>query len=290
MEAKQIIYGLFTTNDNSCLNSHTSTTKYRVFKWNNLVVYKSKYKPACSDTVVLLSGGFTLELTGYMRKFIDDMKFECDVYVCENIDAYNMLCISDIASFIDSLDYNHVTVIGFSMGGVVGSHVLTQTRQTKATLVTIDTPFDIIKGSELFEGFKLWRMDMLYLYHPAVKKCITANCFDFLTTTTFSDYADFICKHYKMSRKRFLFLNRMNPDLRNCKIISLNTIHDPIVIKSYNQTAIDEWRRTLHVTSTFTNCDFNTLQPGHCTVWNQPHNSLIVCDQIRAAMGNQIEG
>ena len=282
MEAKQIICGLCATSDYSSISSYTSTNQYSVFKRNNLVVYKSKSKPIRSDAVVLLSGGCILEFTAYIRKFIDSMKFECDVYVCENKETYNMLCVNDIANFIDSLDNSHVTVIGFSMGGVLGSHALTQTRLTKSTLITIDTPFDITRSAPyIYDDFKLYRPDILYLYHVAVKNCTTATCFDYLTTLTFDGYADFICKHYKLSREHFLSVNKMNPDIRNCKIISFNTMHDIVIIPSNNQIYIDEWRQKLHETSTYTQCYFDMFQPGHCTVWNQPHNSLIVCDQIR---------
>ena len=285
MEAKQIICGLCASSDHSNISSYTSNTKYRVLKRNNLTIYKSKHKPVRSDAVVLLSGGCTLEFCAYIRKFIDDMKFECDVYVCENKETYNMLCVNDIANFIDSLDNSHVTIIGFSMGGVLGSHALAQTRRTKSTLITIDTSFNFVRGAhDVYDNFKVWRPDILKLYHIAVKNCKTANWFDYLTTLTFDGYADFICKHYKLSREHFLSVNKMNPDIRNCKIISFNTIHDMVLIPSYNQTYIDEWRQKLHDTSTFTHCYFDTIQPGHCTVWCQPHNSLIVCDQIRAAL------
>ena len=285
MEIEQIIYGLCAISDYSNIISYTSTKKYRIFKQNNLTIYKSKYKSACSDAVILLSGGFVLEFASYIRKFIDDMKFECDIYVCENKDTYNMLCINDVANFIDSLDYNHVTIVGFSMGGVLGSHALAQTRHIKTTLVTIDTPFNITRsGPDIYDNFKIWRIDIMFLYHVAVKQCKTENYFDFLTTLTFDGYAEFIYKHYKMSRERFLFVNKMNPNLRNCKIISFNTIHDMLVVTCNNQIHIDEFRRTLHNTSTIIHCNFDTFQSGHCTVWNQSHNSLIVCNQIRAAL------
>ena len=81
MEIEQIIYGMCAASDYSNIIPYTSTKKYRIFKQNNLTIYKSKYKSACSDAVILLSGGFVLEFASYIRKFIDDMKFECDIYM-----------------------------------------------------------------------------------------------------------------------------------------------------------------------------------------------------------------
>lgn len=279
-EFELFLYGLFARSDATFLESYMSHTKYYVSQYKSLTVYKRPAKQSSLGAVLLLSGGCRLWFTKYMQKFADDMDCEHDLYICENFNTYNMLCIDDLASFVKQLGSVPLTIIGFSMGGVIGSHVLARAGR-KATLITFDTPYAIPVSTRLYDTFYFWRMDIAHLYWLAVFNCPESNIRDLAETTSFGGYARFIERRYGITYDEFIALNTMNPNMRKCRVVSFYSCCDPIIHRTSHLPVVEDFKSNLHKSSSFVEREFAVLQPGHCTVMAKPENSSVICRQIR---------
>jgi pimeloyl-ACP methyl ester carboxylesterase len=280
-ELELCLYGIFAGSDINFLTSYTSRTKYYVSKYKNLTVYKSPAKQSGLGAVLLISGGCRLEFDKYMQKFADDMDCEHDLYVCENFNTHNMLCIDELSSFVKQLGSIPLTIIGFSMGGVIGSHILANTGR-KATLITFDTPYAIpISAPEIFEDFRFYRIDITQLYWLSVLNCPESNVRDIIEATSFGGYARFIERRYGILCDEFVRLNTMNPNMRNCRVVSFYSRCDLLVHRTSHLPIVEDFKARLNKSSSFVEREFATLQPGHCSVMVKPKNSGIICQQIR---------
>lgn len=279
METELLLYGLFSVTDIISVQIYTGRTQFTKSTFENLTVY-SRLHPGSKRNVLLISGGCRLEFHPYMQKFVDDMDFPCNVYICENMNTYNMLCIPELVAFANTL--RRLTVIGFSMGGVIGSHVIAQANRRDSTLVTVDTPYNMpLSALQLYDNFRLYRIDIIGLYWPAVLFSGSTCLKDWMTTTNIRGYAAFIERTYGISYADFLRLNTMNPNLNNCRVISFYSSRDPLVYRPAHLDILDGFRKKLPTSSTFEEHEFAVSRPAHCSVMVNDRNSGIICKQIK---------
>jgi hypothetical protein len=105
---------------------YASPTKYERRKFRDLdILWHSKNS---RTALITLSGGSRLEFCQYIQKLVDGLELDADIYGLENSGTFNFCCIEDIADFVRSVadKYDNLIVMGFSMGGVLGSQVMAQ--------------------------------------------------------------------------------------------------------------------------------------------------------------------
>ena len=263
MEAELLLYGLVALPDIIRLNSYKSNTEFQKSQFGSLTVYSLRSSQT-NKSVLLVSGADRLEFHGYMRKFVDDMNFDCNVYCCENLNAYNMLCIDEMAAFVKSLGKVQLTIIGFSLGGVIGSHIGSRLNQ-RTKLITVDTPYNITSSClDYYDNFRFWRLDVFCLYWQAVAHSGSMDIRDWCDATSLRGYALFIKRKYGISYKEFKRLNRMNPHLKNCRIISIYSCRDPLVYRPIHLDILAKFRLDLDPSSSYEEYEYS--YPSHCSV------------------------
>jgi pimeloyl-ACP methyl ester carboxylesterase len=282
MELERLLKGAMTLPDMNFLKRYISPTKYEVSKYMNLTVHKRSAKRSHNGAVLLISGGSRLDFAKYAQKFADDLDHDCDLYICTNCNTINILCVDELASFVKQLGSVPLTVIGFSMGGVIGSHVLARAGR-KATLITIDTHFSWPTSVCEYEDFFWYRIDRVFYWMTAINS-LDFNFSDLREVTSFDGYAKFIERRYGLSRDECIRLNSMNPNMRNCHVASFYLREDVMIHRKSHLPVVGNFRRNLHKSSTFAEHEISLSCPGHCTSMVKPENSRILCRQIRKCL------
>lgn len=261
METELLLYGLVALPDIIRLNSYESKTEFQKSQFGSLTVY-SLLSSSTKKSVLIISGADRLEFHPYLRKFVDDMKFDCNVYCCENLTTYNMLCIDEMTEFVKSL--GKVQIIGFSLGGVIGSHIIAKlNRRTK--LITVDTPYNFpVSSLEYYDNFRFWRLDVVGLYWQAVAHSGSTDIRDWCDATNLRGYALFLERTYGISYKEFKRLNRMNPHIKNCRIISIYSCRDPLVYRPVHMDILAKFRLDLDPSSSYEEYEYS--YPSHCSI------------------------
>jgi len=279
MEAELLLYGLVAFPDIIGLNFYSSKTDFKKSQFGSLTVYSSGSYPT-KKSVLLVSGADRLEFHGYIRKFVDDMNFDCNVYCCENLNNYNMLCIDEMVAFVKSLGKVQLTIIGFSLGGVIGSHIVSRLNQ-RTKLITVDTPYNFPESSlNHYDNFRYWRIDIIGLYWQAVAHSGSMDYRDWCDATSLRGYALFIERNYGISYKEFKRLNRMNPHLTNCRVISVYSCRDPLVYRPIHRDILAKFRLDLDPSSSYEEHEYS--YPSHCSVMACNRCNQSFYEQIRS--------
>ena len=196
------------------IEKHILKTRFKRIRKNGMTIYKQNRKS--NTAVVFLSGGVVLQFTSYLQKLIDDLHIKnVDVLVFENKSAFNLTCVPNIIANLQS--YNNVTIIGCSMGGVIGSHVLAGLDKQKK-LICIDTPFcPNASTKEAFEKhFVIWRPDIYSLYQSAIRLAEGSyNYIDVFKITTLRQYQQYLFDHFGMTANDHDFYSSMNPNIKS---------------------------------------------------------------------------
>lgn len=261
--------GLIVNKNAREIERYVLKSKFKRMRKNGMTVYKRGRKS--DKVVVFLSGGAVLKFTNYIQKLIDDLHIKnADILVFENNDAFNLTCIPKIADILQTMDYKDLTIVGCSMGGVIGSHLMSALNHLdiKKTLVCIDTPFHICSTiPQAFEqSFCVWRPDIYSLYKTTIEIVQEKyNYSDIFKITNLEQYKQYVFLHFGIDN--YEFLSSMNPDIKKCAVISLYNELDPVVIRRFNIPTVDAYKRLLDSSSTFQEVCIKSDGPGHCTEW-----------------------
>jgi pimeloyl-ACP methyl ester carboxylesterase len=294
--------------------------KYERYKFRDLDIWR--HSKNSRTVVITLSGGCRLEFCQYIQKLVDGLDLDADIYGIDNFNTFNFCCIGDIADFIRSIDYDELIVMGFSMGGVLGSQVLAQLnagwnqrcrephesrgvagvatssqrqhswqRPPPATLVVIGTPFNINNSTDLFDNhMQLYRIDFSHLYYKAFRNSLNHNRgtlpSDVLTLGKYDGYARFIERIYALPNFRFLM--KINPNIPNCRVLSFYNNLDLLVHRELNIPDIELLKSELDASSTFEEYAFETWVPGHNSEWAQEANRKIICQQMQHVLDKKM--
>jgi len=272
------IDGLICRRDQKSMGKYVLKSKFKRIRKNGMTIYKQDRKS--EKVVIFLSGGAVLKFTHCLQKLVDLLSLKnCDVLVFENRETLNLTCVPNISEYIQSKNYTEVTIVGCSMGGVIGSHILSRLNNIEKKLICIDTPFrlclTIIQAFE--EGFCIWRPDIYSLYRHTIE--IVEEEYNLFQITNFEQYRQFVFQHFGVDN--YEFLSSMNPDIKNGKIISLFNEEDPIVIRHYSIPTVETYKQLLDNSSKFKEVRIKNHGPGHCTEWAYQDTSRRFIDQLR---------
>ncbi len=267
--------------------------QYERYKFRDLDIWRhSKHS---RTAVITLNGGARLEFCQYIQKLVDGLDLDADIYGIENFNNFNFCCVGDIADFIRSVAYKYddLIVIGFSMGGILGSQVLAQLNGDcgNTTLIVIGTPFNINNSTELFDNhMKLYRIDFTHLYYKAFRNSLNHNRgtlpSDVLTLGNYDGYVEFIERRYGITNFRFLM--KINPNIPKCRVISFYNNRELLVRRERNIPDVEQFKSELDASSTFEEYAFDTWVPGHNSEWAQETNAQIIVKQIRSVLDKKI--
>jgi len=304
VEIEMMMYATIAYPDVCGLWKYTTPVKYERYKFSNLDIWR--HSKNSRTAVITLSGGCRLEFCQYIQKLVDGLDLDADIYGLENYDTFNFCCVGDIVDFIRSIDYDNLIVMGFSIGGILGTHVLAQLNgernlrlpsqpslpSTATKLIVIGTPFNINNSTELFEKhMKLYRIDFTHLYYKAFRNSLDHNRgtlpTDVLTIGNYDGYARFIERTYGIANFRWLM--KINPNIPNCRVISFYNNCELLVRREWNIPDIEQFKTELDVSSTFEEYAFDTWVPGHNSEWAREANLQIIVKQIRSVLDKRCD-
>jgi pimeloyl-ACP methyl ester carboxylesterase len=291
VEIEMTMYAAIAYPDICHIWKYTTPVQYERYKFGNLDIWR--HSKNSRTAVITLSGGCRLEFCQYIQKLVDGLDLDADIYGIENFANYNFCCVGDIADFIRSIDYDTLIVMGFSMGGILGSQVLAQLNGDcgNTTMVVIGTPFNINNSTELFDNhMKLYRVDFSHLYYKAFRNSLNHNrgtlLSDMLTLGNYDGYARFIERIYTLPNFRFLM--KINPNIPNCRVISFYNNREIVSNRERNIPDVEQFKSELDASSTFEEYAFDTWVPGHSSEWAQEANLQIIVKQIRSVLDKKI--
>ena len=124
VEIEMSMYAAIAYPDVCEMLNYITPVQYERYKFGNLNI--CRHSKNSRTAVITLSGGARLEFCQYIQKLVDGLDLDADIYGIENSANFNFCCVGDIVDFIRSIDYDELIVMGFSMGGILGSQVLAQ--------------------------------------------------------------------------------------------------------------------------------------------------------------------
>jgi hypothetical protein len=141
--------------------------KASIYKTNN----KSK------KLILLISGGYKLSFCYYIQKLLHDIKDnpffnnitgQYEIVVFEKLDKSSITIYKDVAEYIREFSsenkLNELIIIGFSAGGVVSSHIMSELNNCtfKKKIITYDTPWQVMDNVLAFKDNFIYRPDILF--------------------------------------------------------------------------------------------------------------------------------
>jgi hypothetical protein len=275
--------GMICKKNQTVIERHCLQTTFKRMRKKKMTIYKHDKKS--EKAVIFLSGGVELRFASYIQKLIDDLSLKnCDILVFEKLSAFNLTYIQNIVAILQTMGYSEITIVGFSMGGVIGSHVMSGLNHLdiKKTLICIDTPFHIHSTIPLaFEqNFCIWRPDIYVLYKNTVELIQPKyHYYDVFQITTLEQYKRYNSEHFGVTN--YEFLSSMNPDIKNAKVISFYNEEDPVVIRHFNIPIVDNYLDNLDKSSKFKEIRIKHCGPGHCTEWMTKRGARKFVRQLR---------
>lgn len=247
----QYIYLNYIANYN---NKNIIKTEYK-YKLNNSITEHSatlyKTNKNVKKIILFLSGSYALEFHQYIAKIMYDLDKEYN----DIIKNYELICYEksnktsfdiydDIYNYISYLDekldkIEELVIIGFSAGGVVGSHILQRCKNMnfKKKLITYNTPFQVYENVKAFKQNLFMRFDMImfwtvigiYLNHynyNDIKHHLTNKKWN----SGIDEMAKTICDVHNCSFDDFYKMTSFNFDqTKDTKVYSIYSINDFIV-------------------------------------------------------------
>lgn len=267
--------GLIINKQNKKLTGYILKSKFKRIRKNQMTIYKQNNHS--KKVVVFFSGGAVLKFTHYLQKLVDDLSLRhCDVLVFEKLGHFNLTCIQGIANFLNNTNYTNIIIIGCSMGGVIGSHVLSKLDVITKRLICIDAPFHLYSVIPLaFENKQcIWRPDIYELYKHTIEIVQGYYIFyDLFQITNLEQYKKYVSKHFDITD--YEFASSMNPEIKNAEIISLYNLEDPVVIRSYSIPTVENYKKHLDNSCIFKEVCITYDGPGHCTEWVSDASEII---------------
>ena len=138
-------------------------------------IYKTNNKS--KRLIVLISGSYQLTLAIYIQKLVYDLKDnpyfhnttgQYEIVVFEKLDKSSITIYKDVAEYIKSVNSENpleeLIIMGFSAGGVVSSHVMSELNEFnfKKKIITYDTPWQIMDNVLGFSNNFIYRPDIIF--------------------------------------------------------------------------------------------------------------------------------
>jgi len=247
--------------------------------------------------LVLLSGGAQLENIPFIKKTIDDLDISDshDIFIYENKKQLNFLCIDNIVKWIQTElqpKYDTLTIIGFSNGGVIASHLMYQLENTDGcldfkskTLITVDSMNNMFAFLQTYEQNKTYRQDIMGCYTTAYVKSLDHfhlldrfDPLDIVKNTNFETAIQYFERMYDTNIEDLKRISTTNYRLRNCKIVNIYSQYDPIIQRYYNEQYYEDLIRIVElegeipdIRSRITNIEFDMIT--HCSQMFDPEKS-----------------
>jgi hypothetical protein len=251
---------------NNSYSNYKLRTEFKQKQYGKYTIYAYE-DTANVDSILFLSGGCELVFNSCVKKFCDELIInheinkKYNIYVFENTSTLNILCVDQIKEFCKTL-YN-VIILGFSNGGVIGSHVATSL--TNCNLICYNSGFDIVKSIEqMHETNSVFRIE-IYQYYSKIYLNACRNCnpnislFEFFQLYNTKNIGLFVNKYYGITAEQYRNLMRMQ--FPNCEMHCIHAINDPIVLFSNNLRMFEEMPKNI-------TCDIHhhfQSEVAHCT-------------------------
>jgi len=266
--------------------NYVSKNKYTLAHFPPTAVIHSLVSPGQKNknALVILSGLVRLENINYIQKTVDDIHVESshDVFVYENKHMLNFLCIDNIVKWIQQEiqpKYDTLTMIGFSNGGVIASHVMYNLENAVGksdlllkTLITIDSMNDMFDFLETYEKNKIYRQDIMGCYMTTYTNSFShshihdrIDLLDVFKNTNLETALDYFRRMYDTEREHLRKITTREYKLRNCNIVNIHSHHDPIIQRYHNKKQYKRLMRAIG--PDLRPCVKNIAFPGitHCT-------------------------
>jgi len=125
--------------------------------------------------LVCIAGSYQLAFHGYIKKLMFDLfRYHFDVFsmyeciVIEKLDITSITIYKDAAHYIrernKEFPWEEIVLLGFSAGGVVASHIMSDLHDIHCSkkIITYDTPYQIMENVKRFEKNAVFRLDYLF--------------------------------------------------------------------------------------------------------------------------------
>ena len=144
-------------------NTNNIANKKELFTYNlhneehELTVYKCGNKQS-NKILVILSGSYTVCFDTYVQKMVSDLlvidyiKNNYQIIILEKLNKSSIVMYDDISNYLlylnNQANIEELTMLGFSSGGVIASHsfALLKSLNCKKTIITYDTPYQVLKN------------------------------------------------------------------------------------------------------------------------------------------------
>jgi len=127
--------------------------------------------------ILMISGSYQLTFEFYIQKLVNDLQIhpyfrnttgQYEIVAFEKLDKSSITIYKDVAEYIKSVNSENpleeLIIIGFSAGGVVSSHIMSELREFsfKKKIITYDTPWQITDNVLGFANNFIYRPDIIF--------------------------------------------------------------------------------------------------------------------------------
>ena len=218
---------------NTIITNHNSVTVYH---------FGNRFS---NKKVLLLSGGFCLCYAPYIKKLLNDiMKYNPELYtkyhfiVLEKLNGNSLSSMNDYVNALLPIltrSTQEISILGFSSGFVVGSHILSQLYfiNCKKKLISYDSPHSVYDSCKQFSYNYFFRLDMImYLWVLDVYK--KSNYFSKSIESKkwfkgFNDYVAVIMQTDQITKQDLYDKSCVLFDLPEVDYFNIQMDEDPII-------------------------------------------------------------
>ena len=245
---------------------------------HELTVYRCGNLQA-TNILFIISGSFNVSFDTYIQKLITMLlhiqfiKNNYQIIIVEKMNKSSIVMYDDISKYIvsfnETIKVSELTLLGFSSGGVIASHVmaLLKSLKCKKKIITYDTPYQVLNNVLSFESNLIYRLD-LYLYTVVHKTYVNHFNYDKIKdfvsydswTNGATDFVKMIKQIHSFTEEDMYFRTGFNFDQEPAtKIINMRCEHDPLVNKKISMDYITKNKGDLEI-------QFDTkFAIGHCS-------------------------
>uniref|UniRef100_A0A6C0HXX6 DUF676 domain-containing protein n=1 Tax=viral metagenome TaxID=1070528 RepID=A0A6C0HXX6_9ZZZZ len=131
--------------------------------------------PPNKRILLIISGSYVTTFDVYIKKLIIDLQNNYadiiktyEIIVFEKLDKSSIIIYEDVAQYLHTLhktaEFDDLTIMGFSSGGVVASHIMNLLADIKCEkkIITYDTPWQVRDNVISFQTNWIYRIDLLF--------------------------------------------------------------------------------------------------------------------------------
>ena len=234
-------------------NTNNIANKKELFTYNlhneehELTVYKCGNKQS-NKILVILSGSYTVCFDTYVQKMVSDLlvidyiKNNYQIIILEKLNKSSIVMYDDISNYLlylnNQANIEELTMLGFSSGGVIASHsfALLKSLNCKKTIITYDTPYQVLKNVLSFENNMLYRLDY-YLYFIVYKTYTNHYNYDKIKDfVRYDKVTSGASEFVKMIKQIHSFFDQE----KDTKIINMYSKYDAVVNRDISMKYIEK--------------------------------------------------